>query len=135
MFWIRSMSTALPLFSSGSRRWPSPGPSSISSSSGGTGWPAARGWVGVQSTSFSPISDCGRMMQEASSRKSLKPSSVMFMTTTALPGTGCGPPSRLTTSSGPVTSTDSTVPTVAPAMRTSSSLTMKPPLSKMPRTL
>ena len=98
-------------------------------------WPAARGWVGVQSTSFSPISDCGRMMQEASSRKSLKPSSVMFMTTTALPGTGCAPPSRLAISSGPVTSTDSTVPTVAPAMRTSSPLTMKPPLSKMPRTL
>ena len=54
---------------------------------------------GCSRRSFSPISDCGRMMQEASSRKSLKASSSMFMTTTALPGTACGPPSRLAISS------------------------------------
>jgi hypothetical protein len=83
---------------------------------------------------FSPISDCGRMMQLASARKSLKPESVMSMTTTALPGTAWGPPSRLTISSLPETSTDLTVPTVAPATRTSSSFTTKEPLSKMPRT-
>ena len=32
--------------------------------------PGARGWVGSHSTNFSPISDCGRIRQEASSRKS-----------------------------------------------------------------
>ena len=48
--------------------------------------PGARGWVGVQSTYFSPISDCGRIRQLASWRKSLKPESSISMTTTALPG-------------------------------------------------
>ena len=39
---IRSRSTALPLFSTGSRYWPSPSPSSICSSFGGASSPAAR---------------------------------------------------------------------------------------------
>ena len=97
--------------------------------------PAARGWVGVQSMNFSPISDCGRIRQLASVRKSLKPESLIFMTTTALPGTAWGPPSSLAISVLLVTSTDSTVPTVAPATRTSSPFTTKEPLSKMPLTL
>ena len=126
----------MPLFSSGSRYWPDPGWSSpICWSGGGGGVPGARGCVGVQSTYFSPIRDCGRIRQLASVRKSLKPESVIFMTTTALPGTACGPPSSLAISSLPVTSTDSTVPTVAPATRTSSPFTTKEPLSKMPLTL
>ena len=96
--------------------------------------PGARGCVGLHSMNFSPISDCGRIRHEASSRKSWKPPSVISITTTALPGTACGPPSRLTISSGIETSTDLTLPTVAPPIRTSSPLTMKPPLSKIART-
>ncbi len=68
----------------------------------------------------------------ASWRKSWKPASSIFITTTALPGSGV--PSRCTASSGSVTSTDDTAPTVAPATRTSSSGTRKPPLSKIART-
>ena len=61
----------MPLRSSGSRYWPAPGWSSgIFSSWGGAGLPGARGSVGVHSTNFSPISDCGRIRQEASVRKS-----------------------------------------------------------------
>ena len=67
---IRSRSTALPLFSTGSRYWPSPSPSSICSSFGASSAPAARTWVGSHSTNRSPISDCGRTMQLASLRKS-----------------------------------------------------------------
>ena len=37
----------------------------------------ARGCVGVHSTNFSPISDCGRIVQVASVRKSWKPGSSM----------------------------------------------------------
>ena len=48
MLLTRSRSTALPLFSSGSRYWPSPGsPSGICSSGGGAGVPGARGSVGL----------------------------------------------------------------------------------------
>ena len=49
------------------------------------GEPGARGTVGRQSTNFSPISDCGRIRQLASLRKSWKPGSVIFITITALP--------------------------------------------------
>ena len=42
-------------------------------SGGGSGVPSTRGWVGRQSTYFSPISACGRMVQLASARKSWKP--------------------------------------------------------------
>ncbi len=71
------------------------------------------------------------MMQEASWRKSWNPGSVMSMTTTALPGSGLS--SRLAHSPGIVTSTEETLPTLAPAIRTSSPFTRKAPLSKMPR--
>ena len=121
----------MPLFSSGSRYWPAPvWPSGIFWSGGGRGVPGARGWVGVQSMYFSPISDCGRIRQLASWRKSLKPESSISMTTTALPGTACGPFSRLAISSSFETSTDLTVPTVAPATRTCSPDTTNEPLSK-----
>ena len=91
---IRSGSTLVLLFSSGSRYWPAPGwPEGICFSGGGGGEPGARGRVGRQSTNFSPISDCGRIRQLASLRKSWKPGSVMFMTMIALPGIACGFPS------------------------------------------
>ena len=91
----------------GSRYWPLPGPSlDLLAAAGAGGCPAGRGCVGVHSTNFSPISDCGRIVQLASLRKSWKPGSVMFRTTAAL-------------WSG-VTSSDSIVPTLTPAILTSS---------------
>ena len=91
---IRSGSTLVLLFSSGSRYWPAPGwPSGICFSGGGGSVPGARGRVGRQSTNFSPISDCGRIRQLASLRKSWKPGSAIFITMTALPGTATGLPS------------------------------------------
>ena len=39
--------------------------------------PTGCGWVGVHSTNFSPISDCGRIVHVASWRKSWNPGSVM----------------------------------------------------------
>ena len=91
---IRSGSTLVPLLPSGSRYSPAPGwPEGICFSGGAGGDPGARGRVGRQSTNFSPISDCGRIRQLASLRKSWKPGSVMFMTITALPGTEIGLPS------------------------------------------
>ncbi len=129
MFWTRSRSICLPLFSIGSRYSPAPvSPSGICSSAGGAWLPGARGCVGSHSTYFSPSSDCGRIRQEASVRKFLKPSSVMLRTATALPGSSS--PFRFTASPGSETVTSSTVPTVAPAIRTSSPLTRKPALSK-----
>ena len=67
---IRSMSTVCIVFSTGSRYWPSPGPSSISLSRGGGSLFAVRGCVGLHSTKRSPIRFCGRTMQLASRRKS-----------------------------------------------------------------
>ena len=58
------------VFSTGSRRWPLPGPSSISASSRGGSASTARCCVGSHSTNFSPISDCGRTVHYASLRKS-----------------------------------------------------------------
>jgi hypothetical protein len=93
MLLIRSGSTLVPLLPSGSRYWPSPAsPSGISFSGGGASAPGARGRVGRQSTNFSPISDCGRIWQLASARKSRKPGSVMSMTMIALPGFSTGLP-------------------------------------------
>ena len=89
---IRSGSTLVPLLPSGSRYSPLPGPDSIFFSGGGAGEPGARGSVGRQSTNFSPISDCGRIRQLASLRKSWKPGSSMSMTMIALPGTATGLP-------------------------------------------
>ena len=93
MLLIRSGSTLVPLFSNGSRYWPAPGSPAGICFSGGAGLePGARGSVGLQSTNFSPISDCGRIRQEASLRKSWKPGSVIFIVSTALPGTETGLP-------------------------------------------
>ena len=83
--------------------------------------PSARGCVGVHSTKRSPISDCGRIVQVASVRKSLKPASVMSRTTAAL-------------LSG-VTSSDWILPTLTPEILTSSpGITVKA-LLKIARTL
>ena len=124
----------MPFDSSGRKRSPSPSsPSSITASSGGASLPAARGWVGSHSTNFSPSSDCGRIRQEASSRKSWKPGSSIRSTSTARPG--CGLPSACAASVSLVTVTSSTTPTLAPAIRTSSPGTMKAPLSKIARTV
>ncbi len=93
MLLIRSGSTLVLLFSSGSRCWPAPGwPAGIFFSSGAGGEPGARGSVGRQSTYFSPISDCGRIRQLASLRKSWKPGSVIFIASTALPAIARGRP-------------------------------------------
>ena len=67
---IRSRSTERSVFSTGSSRWPLPGPSLISRSSPGASVPTPRFCVGSHSTYFSPISDCGRTMHFASERKS-----------------------------------------------------------------
>ena len=89
---------ALPFCSSGRKRWPAPSwPSGITGSGGGGLLPGARGWVGLHSTNFSPSSDCGRIRQVASWRKSWKAGSSMFRTTAALPGSGL--PSAWTCSS------------------------------------
>ena len=73
MLLIRSGSTLVLLFSSGSRYWPAPGfPAGICFSGGGGLEPGARGRVGVQSTNFSPISDCGRIRQLASAAEVLE---------------------------------------------------------------
>ena len=66
--------------------------------------PATRGWVGRQSTNFSPISACGRIVQLVSSRKSLKPLLEMLRTTAAF---ACG-----------VAVTEPTVPTLTPPILT-----------------
>ena len=90
---IRSGSTLVLLFSSGSRYSPAPGwPEGIFFNGGGGGEPGARDRVGRQSTNFSPISDWGRIRQLASLRKSWKPGSVISIAITALPETACGLP-------------------------------------------
>jgi hypothetical protein len=105
----------------GSRCWPAPGwPFGTVRRGGGAGVPAARGWVGVHSTNFSPISDCGRMRQLASRRKSAKPGLSMIITTAAL-------------LSG-VTSSFSIWPTLTPATLTSSPLMTEKAVSKTART-
>ena len=76
------------VFCTGSRYWPLPSrPLAIFFSGGASGVPATRGCVGRQSTNFSPISACGRIVQLASARKSLKPAFEMFSTTAAF---ACG---------------------------------------------
>ena len=59
-------------------------PCLILGAGGGSGVPGARGCVGVHSTNFSPIRDCGRMMQVASARKSWNAGSSIRITTAAL---------------------------------------------------
>ena len=54
--------------------------------------PGARGWVGSHSTNFSPISDCGRIRQEASSRKSWKAGSSICEHDRGLAGIGARRP-------------------------------------------
>ena len=59
----RSTSTGLWVFFTGSRYSPAPSrPFGILCSGGGSGVPSTRGWVGRQSTYFSPISACGRIV-------------------------------------------------------------------------
>ena len=94
--------------------------------------PGARGSVGVHSTNFSPISDCGRIRHEASARKSWNAGSSMRMMTMALPGAGL--PSSRAASSASAMSTESTEPILAPATRTSSPSTRKAALSNTART-
>ena len=83
----------------------------------------AAGWAGSRCTSR-PSSDCGRIRHEASWRKSWNPASVIFITTTALPGSeqafddGSVRHARVAHWPGIVTSTESTRPTLAPATRT-----------------
>ncbi len=64
-------------------------------------------------------------MQEASSRQSWNPASLIFMTTIAFPGMLVP-----VSSPGRDTSTELTLPTLAPATRTSMPDTTKAPLSK-----
>ena len=100
MLLTRSRSTGLEVCATGSRYWPLPSPRSILRSFG-AGWAfSGRGWVGVHSTNFSPMSDCGRIVHSASRRKSSKPGRSMRSTTAAL-------------WSG-VTSSDSILPTLTP---------------------
>ena len=65
---------------------------------------------------FSPSSDCGRIRHEASWRKSWKPGSVIFITTTALPGLAGARRGAVMHDwlalAGIVTSTESTLPDV-----------------------
>ena len=83
MFWIRSRSTERAVFVAGSRYCPEPGPDWTLRSSGGCGAPASLGCVGSHSTKRSPISDCGRIVQKASLRKSWYALLSMFRTTAA----------------------------------------------------
>ena len=77
MLLIRSRSTGELVFATGSSRSPSPSPSSISCSGSASGVP------GLHSTNFSPISDCGRMAQEASAFQGVKSSSSIRSVTAA----------------------------------------------------
>ena len=109
-----SRSTGELLFVTGSRCSPSPSPSSIFGSS------CADVVPGVHSTNFSPIRDCGRMVQVASDFQGVKSSSSMRRTTAAF--------------SSSVTSSVSTTPIAAPAIFTSSPCTSEEALSKIART-
>ena len=109
-----SRSTGELLFSTGSSRSPSPSPSSIVLSA----W--AEVDPGSHSTNFSPISDCGRIVQPASLLQGVKSSLSMRSVTAAF--------------SSSVTSSVSTAPTTAPAIFTSSPGTSDDALSKIART-
>ncbi len=118
---IRSTSTGLCVFWTGSRYSPAPSwPLGTFFSTGGSGVPSTRGWVGRQSTYFSPISACGRIVQLASARKSRKPGFSIFSTTAAL---ACG-----------VGVTEPTVPTFTPSIFTFSPDMRLPASSKIART-
>ena len=100
MLLTRSRSTDLAFCSSGRRCWPAPRLAfGDLLEHGGGSEPGARGEVGSHSTNFSPSSDCGRIRQLASSRKSWKPGSSIRSTTTALPGSS--EPSAWTRLAGP----------------------------------
>ena len=75
---------------------------------------------GSHSTNFSPISDCGRIVQPASLLQGVKSSLSMRSVTAAF--------------SSSVTSSESTAPTTAPAIFTSSPGTSDDALSKIART-
>ena len=122
MLLSRSRSTVCWVLVTGSRCWPAPSwPFGTTFSGGGTGSPGARGWVGEHSTYFSPISDCGRMRHDASERKSVKPALSISRTIAAL-------------LSG-VTASESILPTLTPAILTSSPWMTEKAESKIARTL
>src|SRR6202012_1025369 len=135
MLVIRSGSTLVEFLPSGSRYWPAPGsPFGIWRSGGGGFSPGARGMVGRQLTYFSPINDCGGILQLGSWRKAGKLGSVVLSSITALPGTSTNLPfSSAVGSPGSETPTDSIVPTLAPATRTCSPLIMNEPVAKIVR--
>ena len=109
------MSTGELVRSIGSIAWPAPSsPSGTSSSSGESERP------GSHSTNFSPISDCGLIVQRASARKGAKPGSSIWRTTIAFLSS--------------VTSSSLIAPTRAPAIFTSSPSTAPETLSKIART-
>ena len=117
----RSGSTGLWVFATGRSTWPAPSwPEGIVFKGDGKGVPSTRGWVGRQSTNFSPIRAWGRISQEASWRKSWKPGLLMFRTTAAL-ALGVGV-------------TEPTVPTLTPSILTSSPTVRLPASSKIART-
>src|SRR5437763_10635516 len=89
---------------------------------------------GLQSTYFSPISDCGRMAQKALAWNGVNPGLLTVKFTAALhplPGVEheLEAPSPLRS----VTSVVAIVPTVAPAIRTSSPVTANVASSKIAR--
>ncbi len=104
---------------------PAPGPLWMRGSAGALAVP------GLQSTYFSPISDCGRIAQDALVWNGKNPGLVIVNVTAALlsvPG-GQGALRVVQTSSAPI------VPTGAPAMRTSSPATANVASSKIARTM
>ena len=118
----RSTSTGLWVFCTGKSHWPEPScPSGILCRDGGSGVPSTRGCVGRQSTNFSPSNACGRIVQLASARKSLKPALVISSTTAALAwGVGV---------------TEPTVPTFTPSILTFSPGMMLAASSNIARTV
>jgi hypothetical protein len=116
----RSTSTGLCVFCTGRSRSPAPSCRlGITCRAGGSGVPSTRGCVGMQSTNFSPISACGRIVQLASARKSLKPGLSMLRMTAAF---ACG-----------VGVTEPTVPTFTPSIFTFSPEMMFAASSKIAR--
>src|SRR5437660_12879672 len=124
----RSVSTGELVCVTGNRYVPVPGPLWTRVSGGALAVP------GVQSTYFSPISDWGRMAQNALVWNGVNPGLLIVNVTAALhPLPGCeqeaGEPRPLRS----VTSVVPIVPTVAPAIRTSSPVTANVASSKTAR--
>ena len=126
MFLTRSRSTALPLFSSGSRCCPAPGsPSGITSSAGG-GLRARRPAAGSACTRRTSrrAATAGGSGTRRPRGSPGTPGSSIFSTTTALPGSGSPSACAASVSLGD-RRPSLTEPTLAPAIRTSSPWTRK----------